>query len=109
MAYRYLGSVLVQLEQPAAATHAYREALLLRPHDASLHTQLGQSLVAQADEAKALTVYQQALKLDPKLGERSPPFRSASGAATRISIRRLVTFNKLSSRLSDKRLAVLGC
>lgn len=65
MAYQYLGSALVQLEQPAAATSAYREALLLRPNDASLHTQLGQSLIAQADETEALAVYQQALALDP--------------------------------------------
>ncbi|PZO13581.1 MAG: hypothetical protein DCF25_15910 [Leptolyngbya foveolarum] len=65
MAYQYLGSALVQIEQPAAATSAYREALLLRPNDASLHTQLGLSLMAQAEEAEALAVYQQALKLDP--------------------------------------------
>ncbi|MGB3766241.1 MAG: tetratricopeptide repeat protein [Phormidesmis sp.] len=64
MAYRYLGSALVQLKQPAAAASAYREALLLRPDDASLHSQLGQSLIAQDHGAQSLTVYQQALTLD---------------------------------------------
>ena len=65
MAYRHLGSALVQLQQPKAATIVYREALLLQPDNASGQTQLGQSLVAQGDMAGALAAYQQALKLDP--------------------------------------------
>lgn len=65
LAYRSLGSVLVRLKQPKAATKAYREALLLQPKEASLHNQLGQSLFAQGDTPSAFAAYQQALALNP--------------------------------------------
>ncbi|MGC1305936.1 MAG: glycosyltransferase 61 family protein [Phormidesmis sp.] len=66
-AYRCLGSALEQMEQPVAAAEIYSQAIALQPGDAALHTQLGQSKLAQGDVSQAMAAYQQALTLDPTL------------------------------------------
>ena len=65
MAYRYLGSALVQLQQPQAAIEACREAMALQPANALSYIQLGQSLIANGDKIGAFEAYQQVLQLDP--------------------------------------------
>jgi len=60
-----LGMVLSTLDRPGLATKAYREALRLGLREASVHTALGEALVAERKYEEAILEYRAALTLSP--------------------------------------------
>lgn len=61
----HLGMILAELERPALAVNAYREALRLGFKSPSVHSALGEALAAQRKFDEAIAEYRAALALDP--------------------------------------------
>lgn len=64
---RYLGILQLQTRRPLQALETFRQALLLQPDDAQLHSDLGTALAAIGEPAAAMQAWRHATQLDPGL------------------------------------------
>ncbi|KAL4503354.1 hypothetical protein ABPG72_000960 [Tetrahymena utriculariae] len=64
--YKMLGDALMKIREPEEASRAYEKAALIKPDDEQIIQLLGLSLCQTHDYNKALTYYENALRMNPK-------------------------------------------